>query len=313
MADAPLAGISRADQGAPGRFQEHRRLAGWLHYRRLVPRQLRRRGALGAPGHRGHGVDRGRVGRNAALPAKGRGHRCWRSPPDSFRKRLGGVSTEGSTLRRVAKNTVIPTATSFINKGLDLVFAVILARSLGPTELGRYTWVVLVASYFDILINFGLAIMISRQVARDHASASRYMGGALIARLVLWGLTLLVALTVAGPLGGPFVVTIISAIVLIALLLRVLGAIRPLPDGRFALQLGRSSYPLMINDFLAMLFFRVDGLILRGIAGDQVLGWYGMAYKFIDGFTIVSTNVTLALFPLMSRLAAGSAGRSRPE
>jgi len=44
-----------------------------------------------------------------------------------------------------------------------------------------------------------------------------------------------------------------------------------------------------------------------------VLGWYGMAYKFIDGLTIISTNVTLALFPLMSRLAAGTTGRSRPD
>ena len=125
------------------------------------------------------------------------------------------MSTEGSTLRRVAKNTVVPTATSFINKGLDLVFAVILARSLGPTELGRYTWIVLVVSYFDILINFGLAIMISRQVARDHAAAGRYMGAALIARLVLWALTLLLALAIAGPLGGPFSVTTAMGLALV--------------------------------------------------------------------------------------------------
>src|SRR5439155_14303100 len=157
--------------------------------------------------------------------------------------------------------------------------------------------------------------------------AGRCMGAALIARLVLWSLTLLLALAIAGPLGGPFsvttamglalvlftlsigisnlaaigsavlnghelmeypalvtvltsvmklsfgawallngygivgvavvaiVVTIISDIVLIGLLVLVLGGIKPLPDGRFALQLGRSSYPLMINDFLAMLFF----------------------------------------------------------
>jgi O-antigen/teichoic acid export membrane protein len=292
------------------------------------------------------------------------------------------VNAESSTLRRVAKNTLVPTATSFVNKGLDLIFAVLLARALGPTELGRYTWVVLVVTYFDIVMNFGLAILIARQVARDAASASRYMGAALVIRLVLWGLTLGVALALAGPLAAPLgiteamgvalvlftvsigitnltgiasavlngrelmeypalvtlltsimkltlgawvlvnglgiagvaavavVVTVISGIVLGVLFIRVVGFVRPRPDPRFALELGHGSYPLMVNDLLATLFFRLDGLILRGFAGDQVLGWYGMAYKFIDGLTIVSTNVTLAMFPLLSRLAirSGKAG-----
>jgi O-antigen/teichoic acid export membrane protein len=109
-----------------------------------------------------------------------------------------------------------------------------------------------------------------------------------------------------GIIGVAFVsivVNLISAVVLVGLLLRVLGPLRPLPDTGFALALGRSSYPLMINNLLATVFFRVDGLILRASAGDAVLGWYGMAYKFIDGLTIVSTNVTLALFPMLSRLA----------
>ena len=64
-------------------------------------------------------------------------------------------------------------------------------------------WVVLVVGYFDILINFGLGILIARQVARDSASATRYMGAALQARAVLWGLSIVMALAIAGPLAGP--------------------------------------------------------------------------------------------------------------
>jgi O-antigen/teichoic acid export membrane protein len=285
------------------------------------------------------------------------------------------VSADGSTLRRVAKNTAVPTATSFVNKALDLVFAIILARSLGPTELGRYTWVVLVVGYFDILINFGLGILIARQVARDAASATRYMGAALVARATLWILSLALALLIAGPLAGslgittemgvalavftvgigvsnlagicsavfngrelmeyPALVTVLTSVlklglgatvllmgygiiavafvsiavnvvsgaVLVGLVLAVLGRVRPTPSAGFAVELGRSSYPLMINNLLATVFFRVDGLILRASAGDAVLGWYGMAYKFIDGLAILPTNVTLALFPILSRLA----------
>lgn len=288
------------------------------------------------------------------------------------------MSTDRSTLRRVAKNTAVPTAASLVNKAFDLVFAIILARSLGPTELGRYTWVVLVVGYFDILINFGLGILIARQVARDATSAARYMGAALIARVLLWIVSILFALAIAGPLAAPLgittemgialavftigigvsnlsgicsavfngrelmeypalvtvftsalklasgaavllggygivgvafvsiVVNLISGVVLVGLMILVLGRLRPVPDAGFAAELGRSAYPLMINNLLATVFFRIDGLILRASAGDTVLGWYGMAYKFIDGLTVLPTNVTLALFPMLSRLAVAS-------
>jgi len=289
------------------------------------------------------------------------------------------VSTDGSTLRRIAKNTAVPTAASLVNKALDLVFAIILARTLGPEDLGRYTWVVLVVGYFDILVNFGLGILIARQVARDAASTTRYMGAALIARVALWVLSLGFSLLIAGPLAGPLGITaemgtalvvftvgigvsnlsgvcsavfngremmeypalvtvlttvlklglgaavlllghgivgvafvsiavnLVSGAVLVVLLLLVLGRLRPLTDPGFALDVGRSSYPLMINNLLATVFFRIDGLILRANAGDAALGWYGMAYKFIDGLTILPTNVTLALFPILSRLAIDTA------
>jgi O-antigen/teichoic acid export membrane protein len=295
------------------------------------------------------------------------------------------VSTDGSTLRRIAKNTAVPTAASLVNKALDLVFAIILARTLGPEELGRYTWIVLVVGYFDILVNFGLGILIARQVARDSASTPRYMGAALLARITLWVLSLGLSLLIAGPLAGPLGITqemgtalvvftigigvsnlagvcsavfngrelmehpalvtvlttvlklglgaavlllgygilgvafvsiavnLVSGAVLVLLLLIVLGRLKPVTTARFTVDIGRSSYPLMINNLLATVFFRVDGLILRANAGDAVLGWYGMAYKFIDGLTILPTNVTLALFPMLARLGVDNEtpGRSR--
>ena len=54
-----------------------------------------------------------------------------------------------------------------MNKGLDLLFAIFMLRMLGVTEVGRYTWAVLVVGYFDILINFGLGVLITRDVARE--------------------------------------------------------------------------------------------------------------------------------------------------
>jgi len=275
----------------------------------------------------------------------------------------------------VAKNVAIPTAAGLVNKLLDAAFLVILARSLGPTDLGRYTWAVLVVGYFDILVNFGLGILVTREVARDRGAASRYLGGALIARVSLWLASLAISLLIAGPLASPLgltfemslalvvltvgigisnlagicsalfsahermeypaavtvlttvlkvllgicalllgygyvglavvsvIVNLLSGAVLLFLLAAVLGRPRPIVDRGFAARLAVISYPLMINNLLATLFFRVDGLILRAAAGDTVLGWYGMAYRFVDALNIVPTSITLALFPILSRMA----------
>ena len=67
------------------------------------------------------------------------------------------------------------------------------------------------------------------------------------------------------------------------------------------------SFPLMINHFLATIFFRIDALLmvplLGGAKGDAALGYYSTAYKFIDGLNIIPSYLTMAIFPLMSRYA----------
>jgi len=61
------------------------------------------------------------------------------------------------------------------------------------------------------------------------------------------------------------------------------------------------AYPLMINNLLATIFFRIDVQILQPIKGDEVVGYYNAAYKYIDGLNIIPSNFTLALFPILAR------------
>ena len=63
------------------------------------------------------------------------------------------------------------------------------------------------------------------------------------------------------------------------------------------------SFPLMINPLLATLFFRIDVLILQPTWGARAVGFYGAAYKYVDGINIIPSYFTLAIFPLMSRYA----------
>lgn len=289
----------------------------------------------------------------------------------------------GGSIRRVAKNAAIPMAASLLNKLLDFGFAIFMLRTLGPTEIGRYTWAVLVVGYFDILMNFGLGILLTRDVARSPEAADRYLGAAALTRVALWLVCLGAAVAIAGPLAEPLdltpamgltlavltlgigisnlsglvsalfnaremmeypalvtvfttlakiglgvpvlalgygiiglatvavVVNTMTGMVLVALLLRVLGRPGVSVSPRFAAGLVATSFPLMLNNLLATVFFRIDGLLLRGFWGDTVLGWYSTPYKFIDGLNVIPSSLTLALFPMFSRISGTQLESSR--
>ncbi len=68
----------------------------------------------------------------------------------------------------------------------------------------------------------------------------------------------------------------------------------------------RTSFPLMINLLLATIFFRIDVLLLKPLKGDAVVGYYGAAYKYIDGLNIIPAYFTQAIFPMMSRFATSA-------
>ncbi len=70
----------------------------------------------------------------------------------------------------------------------------------------------------------------------------------------------------------------------------------------------RTSGPLMINHLLATIFWRIDVWILRPLAGAVSVGLYSVGLKYLDGINIIPSMFTMALFPLMSRLARSESG-----
>lgn len=290
--------------------------------------------------------------------------------------RLGAGLGQASAAQRVAKNSLLPMATSLLNKVLDLGFALIVLRVLGPAGVGQYTFAVGVIGYLDIVVNFGLGTLLTREVARESGQLNRYFANTVVTRLLLWslalpalglllvplgpvlglqpevalaialfalglvpsnlagaasaafmarelmevpaavtvlttimriiigGLALLLGLGYVGLAATSVVVNTLTAAILLALLWRLVYRPRLEFDVRFSLKMLRSSYPLMLNNLLSSLFFRVDVLLLKPMAGDAALGYYGTAYKFIDGLNIIPSNLTLALFPLLSRFAS---------
>ena len=74
-------------------------------------------------------------------------------------------------------------------------------------------------------------------------------------------------------------------------------------DGKLQRYMLRMSGPLMLNHLLATIFWRIDIWILRPLAGAVSVGLYSVGLKYLDGLNIIPSMFTMALFPLMSRLA----------
>jgi len=305
-------------------------------------------------------------------------------------------SAVDSTARRVAKNSLAPMALNLMNRGIDLAFAAFMLRVLGPNDAGKYYFAIVVFGWFEIITNYGLNTLLTRDVSRDREHANRYLSNTTILRLLiglaaipvlatllglrqslpsfflpfglgafhpdrltddtLWAITLLVIAqipatiatglsalfyayekaeypaavatvstlikvslgTIALVLGFGFVgLAGVSVIVnLITLLILGLLSWRLFFKPRFEFDLGfqthalRESFPLMLNNLLATLFFKVDVTLLEPIRGTREVGWYSTAYKFLDAYNIIPSLFTFALFPVMSRQARDPEGKA---
>ncbi|MBI3914654.1 MAG: oligosaccharide flippase family protein [Chloroflexi bacterium] len=90
----------------------------------------------------------------------------------------------------VAKNSLLPMATSLLMKFLTLAFALVSLRILGPTGTGRYAFAVTIWFFADTITDFGLGILLTREVARDKTQANRLLTNSAILRVLLWTLSL---------------------------------------------------------------------------------------------------------------------------
>jgi O-antigen/teichoic acid export membrane protein len=125
-------------------------------------------------------------------------------------------------------------------------------------------------------------------------------------RILIGTFTLLLGWNILGLALTSLIVNLFSALMLA-------GAVRASTlwregalDGVFCRYLVRESFTLMLNNMLNLAFFRLDVILLSFLTNASAVGYYSVAYKFIDGVGFVSAYLTGALFPVMSRLARES-------
>jgi O-antigen/teichoic acid export membrane protein len=75
------------------------------------------------------------------------------------------------------------------------------------------------------------------------------------------------------------------------------------PDTARMLEMVRGSWSLLLNHFLATIFFQIDIIILEALKGAEIVAKYSVGYRWIMAINVIPSFFTQALFPLMSRQA----------
>ncbi|MEO8082353.1 MAG: oligosaccharide flippase family protein [Ardenticatenales bacterium] len=277
---------------------------------------------------------------------------------------------------RIAVNAFGPMGAALVTKVLQFVYAALFMRILGPDKAGQYYYAVTVYGLIEIVTNFGLGVLVAREIARRPAESARLVSTSVAVRLGLTlasipallllgkamaiaghpidpatmaAIWLLVVALVPGHINAaltsafqgtermmaPAALMIVSALltmtlgalaltmgygfvgmaavsvvvngVTFALLARMIGrsgvAWLGRPDTALVKWMLAASLPLMLNSLLQTLFFKIDILLLAPLQGEQAVGWYSSAYKWVEAFLIIPPYLVMALFPLMSRRA----------
>jgi O-antigen/teichoic acid export membrane protein len=90
-------------------------------------------------------------------------------------QQINQPQTKLSLSRSLAKNSFVPMGLNLFNKAIDFLFAAFYLRVLGPAGAGSYASAIAAAGLFDIIANFGLNMLLIREVSQDRSRASSYL------------------------------------------------------------------------------------------------------------------------------------------
>jgi O-antigen/teichoic acid export membrane protein len=122
-------------------------------------------------------------------------------------------------------------------------------------------------------------------------------------KILLAGLALAAGGGVVGLAAAALLVNLLSSLVLWRLVRPLAPAPRWWPGRALLGGWLVAAWPLLLNNLLLSLFFRLDIFVIQSARGEVELGLYGAAYKFINLTLIVPPYLTLALFPRLARQA----------
>jgi len=190
-----------------------------------------------------------------------------------------------TSVQRLARNSLAPMSLSLLNKGIDTAFAMLMLRVLGPEGAGKYAFAIVVIGYFDILTNFGLNTLLTREVSRDRSQANRYLSNTAVLRLILCGAAacLLILFILVWRWAFALPGDTIQALLLLGLALIPSNLSTALSSLFNAWE--RMEYPALVTTITTVLKVSLGALVL-------LAGW---SFVGLAGVSVVVNLVTLAV------------------
>jgi O-antigen/teichoic acid export membrane protein len=197
--------------------------------------------------------------------------------------------SDDPTVKRVAKNSLLPMGLQLVNRLIDFAFAMLMLRILAPEMAGRYSFAVAFIGYFDILVRFGLGTLLTREVAKERSHGNKYLSTVTVLRGLLWllSLPLMTFVVLVYALSGQMTPDIVIAIALFAVGL----VFSNLADGFSAVFYAyeKMEYPAAIATVTAVTRVSLGALIL-------LMGW---GFVGLAGVSIVANVVSATILGVL--------------
>jgi len=188
--------------------------------------------------------------------------------------------------------------------GVPLLLGYIALRqaTVSPplTETALITLGLLYAGLFPASISKGMSALF---YAHEQAETPAAIATITTINKAIFGVIVLV---LGGGIIGLALVSVFNNLLTLGILItagrKFIGRISMwMPDMGLLRSMIRESYPLLLNHFLATIFFQIDVIILESSWGAATVAQYSVAYRWILTIMIIPSFFTQALLPVMAR------------
>lgn len=97
----------------------------------------------------------------------------------------------------IARNTSYYTLALIVQKVISFTYFVIIARALGPSDLGKYYFAISFTTIFAILIDLGLSNVLTREVAKQQEKAQQYLSNIMAVKIPMAFITVILVAALA--------------------------------------------------------------------------------------------------------------------
>lgn len=88
-------------------------------------------------------------------------------------------------ISNIAKNTSYFTLALILQKIISFIYFTLIARALGPEDLGKYYFAISFATIFSIFMDLGLTNFLTREIAKEKIKGQEYLGASLAVKIPL--------------------------------------------------------------------------------------------------------------------------------